>query len=524
MKTTSILRLIVTAAMLCPIVFTGCSKEEEQLIDPNKKPDKEEPEKPEGPTVLDGEIFAYPAIETLQTSSDFTVTANGVDIWVEEYDVELPSAPFKQGEEDFVNKVRPYLGTTQRTAFARFSTTGGTAVSINSPSVISKCTVHPKSRNIAVSGEGTNTVTFNITGPENLYVEIPGMPELYIFADAPETDRPDENDPTYYYFGPGVHEIEGGQLLIANVEKRNVYIAAGALVKGCIRFDNIKGSARLHGRGILDATITGGVGNVVYQHYSSGVAVEDIMARTSQRGWMCWLYQSQYSSFSNVKIIGYGANNDGIPATSPRGLTVKNCFIRTTDDCISLKTENKDIDADVAIEGSTMYGVASSDGVMVGYECKGRLTNVKVKDCDIIGGRGTTILGYGHAGFTIGCDGPGPIENVTFENVRVENKVFENNMLAIVTDGKAYMPNTSSFHGKPGSIKGITLKNVSWENAGMPMRFVGHGADNTIKDILFENCTAGGNLIDGTDTYFMTKISPNLNEFVSPSEIRVRNR
>ena len=137
MKTTSILRLIVTAAMLCPIVFTGCSKEEEQLIDPNKKPDKEEPEKPEGPTVLDGEIFAYPAIETLQTSSDFTVTANGVDIWVEEYDVELPSAPFKQGEEDFVNKVRPYLGTTQRTAFARFSTTGGTAVSINSPSVIS---------------------------------------------------------------------------------------------------------------------------------------------------------------------------------------------------------------------------------------------------------------------------------------------------------------------------------------------------------------------------------------------------
>lgn len=119
---------------------------------------------------------------------------------------------------------------------------------------------------------------------------------------------------------------------------------------------------------------------------------------------------------------------------------------------------------------------------------------------------------------------PGPIENVTFENVRVENKVFENNMLAIVTDGKAYMPNTSPFHGKPGSIKGITLKNVSWENAGMPMRFVGHGADNTIKDILFENCTAGGNLIDGTDTYFMTKISPNLNEFVSPSEIRVRNR
>ncbi len=526
MKTKTILSIsgaiVIGMSIMTSSLFTGCTKaEEEFLVDPNKKPEQEEPDEPDKPIVLDGEIVAYPAIQSLETSDDFKVTANGTEIWVEKYEVDLPTAPYKDGEEDFVHKVSSYLGT-QRTAFARFSTSGGAHIEIETESAVSNCVVHPKSKNIMVEGTGTNKISFNIAGPEKLYVEIDGLPELYIFADEPETDKPDENDPTYYYFGPGEHIIDGGQLVIANGEKKNVYIDAGAIVKGSIRFDNIKGGAVLHGRGILDATVAGGAYNVVYQHYSSGVTVRDVMLRNSTRGWMCWQYQSPYATYENAKIIGYGANNDGIPNTSPQGLTVRDCFIRATDDCISLKTENKDIDADVTIEGCTMYGVASSDGVMVGYECKGRLTNVTVKDCDIIGGRGSTILGYGHAGFSVCCDGPGPIENVTFEDVRVENKIFENNMISVVTDGTAYMSNTSSYYGKPGSISGITLKNVQWEHAGMPMRFVGHSAENTISDILFENCYVGGTKIDANSAYYTTYIAPNINEYVDAGKIRFK--
>ena len=525
MKTRTILSIscsiIFGISITASPFFSGCTKaEEEFLIDPNAKPDEEDPEEPEGPVVLDGEIVAYPAIEDLETSDDFKVTANGTEIWVEKYEVDLPTAPYKDGEEDFVRKVSSYLGT-QKTAFARFSTSGGARIVIETKSAVSSCTVHPKSKNITVEGTGSNKITFDIAGPEKLYVEIDGMPELYIFADEPETDKPDEDDPTYYYYGPGVHEIPGGVLTIANGEKKNVYIDAGALVKGRIEFRDIKNGAVVHGRGILDATINNGSGQVIYQHYASGVTVRDIMCRTATRGWMCYQYQSPYPTYDNVKIIGYGANNDGIPNYSPQGLTVRDCFIRTTDDCISLKTENLDRDANVTIEGCTMYGVASSDGVMVGYECKGRLTNVTVKDCDIIGGRGSTILGYGHAGFSICCDGPGPIENVRFEDVRVENKVFENNMINVVTDGTAYLDSGSSFYGKPGAINGITLKNVKWEHAGMPIRFVGYGTSNTITNILFENCYAGSAKIDANSSYYTTFIAPYI-EKVDESEIRCR--
>ena len=528
MRTRTIINLslafLTSIFMMSPAIFAGCTKaEEDQLIDPNKKPEDEgEKEEPDKPIVLDGEIVAYPAISGLETSPDFKVTANGVDIWVEKYDVKLPQPPYKQGEADFVAKVSSYLGDVQKTAFARFSTSGGVHIEIEANSDIRSCVVHPKSRNITVEGVGSKKVSFNMAGADKLYVEIDGMPELYIFADEPETDRPAEDDPNYYYFGPGVHELEGGKLTITNNNKKNVYIDAGALVKGSIELRNISGGGVVvHGRGILDATINNGEGQVIYQHYSQGNTVRDIMCRTATRGWMCYQYQSPYPTYQNVKIIGYGANNDGIPNYSPQGLIVRDCFIRATDDCISLKTEALDRDANVTIENSTMYGVASSDGVMVGYECKGRLTNVTVKNCDIIGGRGSTILGYGHAGFSVCCDGPGPIQNVRFEDVRVENKVFENNMISVVTDGTKYLDSGSSAYGKQGAIEGITLKNVTWEHAGMPIRFVGYGPQNTITNVLIENCYAGSTKIDAGSAYYTTYIKPYI-ENVQETEIRCR--
>ena len=274
----------------------------------------------------------------------------------------------------------------------------------------------------------------------------------------------------------------------------------------------------MHGRGILDATSLNGAYGVLKCHYASGVTISDLMLRTSQKSWMCYLYQSQYTTFDNVKIFGYGANNDGIAFQGSSGLEVKNCFIRSTDDCISLKSENLNKDANVTVSGSTMYGVASSDGIVAGYECKNRLNKITVKNCDIIGGRGTTILGYGHAGFSICCDGPGPIYDVTFENVRIENKVFENNMNIIVTDATKYL--TGSLRGQPGSIRDITLKNVKWENAGMPMRIMGFNAEHTVSNVLFDNCYAGGVKIDANSLYYTSYIAPNVNEYTS--DIRFR--
>ena len=90
MKTKTILSIsgaiVIGMSIMTSSLFTGCTKaEEEFLVDPNKKPEQEEPDEPDKPIVLDGEIVAYPAIQSLETSDDFKVTANGTALWVEKY-------------------------------------------------------------------------------------------------------------------------------------------------------------------------------------------------------------------------------------------------------------------------------------------------------------------------------------------------------------------------------------------------------------------------------------------------------
>ena len=438
---------------------------------------------------LDGKIVAYPAVEGLVTSPYFKVSANNVNVWVEEYDVANPAA---------------------QTAFARFETDGATRISIVTGAPVSECTVHPKNKGLSVEGIGTNRVSFDITRAENLYVEIPGLPELYIFADAPETDKPSSDDVAWYYYGPGVHDV--GALTIESAStKKNVYIAAGALVKGSIEF---KTKGVIRGRGILDAT-TSGAAQALKTHYASGVTVQDIMVRTAGNGPVVFYNCSLYNTMSNVRVFGYRTGNTGLRMNVSYNNTTSNTFFRSAGNCVTMNSDsNKDIKS--SFGGCTVYSAVSGSGFYIGQDCKTALGNVTVSNCDIIGSAGTnSTTGTAYAGITVGCDGPGPVQSITFDNVRIEDKVACNLAVA-VTDGKKFIGSSSSYYGKAGQISGVTFKNVKWENAAVPMIFIGYSADKTISGIKFTGCSVGGGALSASSAYY-----PNisLNEFVDSGEL-----
>ena len=62
----------------------------------------------------------------------------------------------------------------------------------------------------------------------------------------------------------------------------------------------------------------------------------------------------------------------------------------------------------------------------------------------------------------------------------------------------------------------MTFKNVKWENATVPMIFVGYSADKTISGIKFTGCSVGGGALSASSAYY-----PNisLNEFVDSGEL-----
>ena len=148
-------------------------------------------------------------------------------------------------------------------------------------------------------------------------------------------------------------------------------------------------------------------------------------------------------------------------------------------------------------------------------EGKGLLGNITVSNCDIIGAGGTSATGYGNAGITLCCDGPGPVQDISFDDIRIEGNISHSNLNIIVTDAKTYLTSGSQV-GKPGSISDITFTNVTWKNAAVPMHFIGYSADNTVSGITFTDCLVGGEKLTASSAY-MQKIE--MNEFAEADSI-----
>jgi hypothetical protein len=112
--------------------------------------------------------------------------------------------------------------------FVSFDMRGPVAVEIQAESPLECASVHPISAGIEASVDG-RTVTFDLDRPRHLTIEFNGAPEgcLHLFANPPEENRPDPNDPDVIFFGPGVHEID--RLVVG--DGQTLYVAGGALLR-----------------------------------------------------------------------------------------------------------------------------------------------------------------------------------------------------------------------------------------------------------------------------------------------------
>jgi len=437
--------LIICVVLLIPVLlFTGCSS---------------------------ARVVAYPAPPGLRTSPDFKVEVNNISVWVERIGSKLDSFKYSlysgRDMEDF--------------NVAAFSCCGPVTIKVTASSGIDSYLIRPKIRGITAKVSG-NELTFKIPGPQKLYLEINNLPHLAIFADPPEVNPPKEVDPGVLFFGPGSHNpgkisLESNQIL---------YIAGGAFVKANIRGSDLH-NVRITGRGILQGNIR--ISNTSQLH------VDGIFIRNTS-GWSNTLTNCHHSSYRNVKVFGYEAiySVDGINPVSCIDFTIDDCFMRCRDDCIAIKSRNRELRVDsVFVTNNVMVGWACSDGVTIGFELNGSpVENILVKNCDILYARGGGRTG-GHSGFSIVCDGPAWVKNIRYEDIRIEEVVEFKNLELIVTNGTLYGDDP------PGHIRGIYLKNIQWENTEKPFILTGFSKDNLVEDITFENCRVGGKTLTSTD-------------------------
>lgn len=402
-------------------------------------------------------VVTYPAIPGMVTSTVYSLTVSNTPVWVEQVGPD--------GMEGL--------------HVAGFSCDGPQTVTIETPARIDEYTIQPASAGIKAVVR-KNKLTFRIDGPKKLYIRINDNPYMALFADPIEAEIPSSNAPGVRYFGPGVHEA--GQ--IALEDDLTIYIAGGALVNGQVRGSGK--NVRILGRGSFGGNLS--VTNC------ENLTVDGVFFR-STRGWTNTVTNSVNTVYRNVKVFSHTGTwgLDGINPVSCKGFLIEDCFIRTRDDCIAVKAngnpDNYDLSCrDVTVRGCQLVGWDHADGMTLGFELNGgTVENIRMTDCDILRARGSGRTG-GHAAFSIVCDGPSEVRNITFEDIRVESDIEYKNLEIILTEGERYG------NGRMGSVKGVHLKNVRWANAGKPFTLVGHPT-RFVEDITFEDCYVGGRKI-----------------------------
>ena len=426
-------------------------------------------------------VTSWPAVE-VRTSAPLAVKVNGKP--VEVMTLPAPTHCLKQ------NDAYPYHAVF-------FDADGEVEVEV-AGAPMRDVRILPLSRGVKPQVVDARTLRFRATPPFTLAVEPTGRHHaLVVSANVPETDAPKPDDPDVVYFGPGRHHRDEAIRLASN---QTLYLAPGAYVEGAVsgRGTNIT----VRGRGILSGATwpwcqgPKGCGHMVNLS-GSDITVKDVTLMSSF-SWCLVLDGCTRATVDNVKILnGRVLNDDGIDVCSSRDVVIRNCFIRSQDDCITPKwwCEN------LLVEKCALWTDVANI-FRIGYECKGpgtRYRNLTFRDCDIlhqsIHKTPSTEYWAENAVFIQPANDQ-LFEDFTFENLRFDTPEAGDLFMTVRT----FMVNDRWQHHKvAGHFKGLKVRDVAFP-APLPANTMGvrlesHDPVHGVADVAFENVTGCGPLV-----------------------------
>ncbi len=407
--------------------------------------------------------------------------------------------------------------------------------------------IRPLSSGIKPVIKNDSTISFRISSPGQFSIELDGTfkTPLFLFANRAGNNRPEKTAKNVLYFESGkIHYpgtinltenqqvyIEEGAIVVGNIKAyrvTHIKIGGGGILDGSYSRQFMDSCARVYKKGLTGNAVKGGIDGLISLTECRDITIDGIILFNSKT-WDVVPSLCDSVNINNIKIISDNNSDDGIDIVSTRNILVTNCFIRTKDDCIAIKSFAKPQPVSgkasndeqvfgklsdgpfypvegVMIKNCVFWNAAWGNALEIGFELSGDISNVSFKDNDI-------IRVEGGAAFSVHNARRGIVSNILVDSLRVEcadQKLFD---LAIFRsiyseDGtsdkneirRLYLngiwDNVLSVTGREsvdhskfrGHIKDIILKNVSVVDGPLPFS-VFYGAD---KDHLVENVTIEG--------------------------------
>lgn len=418
-------------------------------------------------------LVFYPAPEGAALNSDFSVQVRQVGQDWQELSAYLVK----------VDEVRGTNHHVENASMSYFDFSGEVEVSVTfNKGAIETARVRPLSYGIEPSVNG-NTLTFKLNRPRNLSVEVNGdiFHNLHLFANPIETYIPVQKDTNLIYFGPGIHQIEGGKLKVPS--EKTVYLAGGAILMGQVLFEGVH-DAKLMGRGMIDHTVKSGVRIA----NSKNIEVEGVFCTQCPTG------GSDSVTIRNVKSISYYGWGDGMNVFSSNNVLFDGVFCRNSDDCTTVYgTRGGFVGGcrNITMQNSTLWADVAHP-ILIGTHGNTPhpevLENLNYVNIDILDHKeaqldyqGCMSLNAGDSNF---------IRNVKFENIRVEN--FRQGQLVNL---RVFY--NSKYCTSPGrGIENVLFKDISYNGTDSEISVIaGYDENRMVKNIVFENLQINGNVI-----------------------------
>lgn len=439
------------------------------------------------------EVQAYPVPEgTPNEDAPFAVTANGLEVGIYgDYNMEFYEIGF---------------------GYFNFDRGDSVEVKVQVDFPFRQVEVLPASAGIVPQVDG-NTLTFTVDAPgQDLSFVFDGDYQahtLHLF-----TNEIDHEAETYkgkfgvMYYGPGYHDLSDRQLVLGS--GMTLYVDAGAVLNAPVVVNNAK-NVTIAGTGVIMMDKMNAAnpqyGNIVITlNHAENVTIRNVIAHVHRsQNWTTHVYFS-----SDVTLEGYHvvspqyASVDALDISNSQRVTVKDCFLRSCDDTITIKGLGTGDDPDacppnehIAVSGCQLWS-DGNNAMVVGEESMAAYyDDITFRDIDVLysyDDRDNHERLEERAAMSIVLLHGTEVGNITWEDIRVNNcqrlvcfRFVDSFWFGSIQGNQTY----------PGYVDGVTLRNITCQSNNKSaianeILLYGWSEDKLIRNVTFDNFVVGG--------------------------------
>lgn len=366
----------------------------------------------------------------------------------------------------FPNPGNTNLSAIDKTLTATLTEYGTYTFMTRFPGADYSCTVQIR----PISDENAEIQQYiDLYGAENVTIFEPGIHE-------PEYLKLDSNSVLYlkkgaYLLAKHVHDINSAE----DETKSDEGTTGRYGVIDANQFENVT----IAGHGIIDMSrLDLHERNGMNFINGKNLTIKDVTLLNSGN-WNIYVYRVEGITIDGVTILGSRINSDGINICNSKNATISHCFVRTGDDCFSVKTLGaaEDAPAENILFSDNTAWASKARGFGITGEIEFDIQNVTFENCTVITRDGDWDYDRIGSLVIISETGNGNVRDITFRNIQIGYDATRAINLTVLNPDRKEM-----------QMKNIVFENISYQ-AGTESQLKATNNTNQIAVVL-KNVTA----------------------------------